>query len=139
MKHLKRFNENFNDRDEEEGFLADDDQKYQVWFQAGTEEEGTQIIGEFTAKDQQEAIDKGSKEYAIKHNVSPNDIKSYLHAKLVDEELEEDDIRYWFKHYKDKDEEEKHEMELLYCKDCGEYIGGISPSNLCLACQNKEQ
>lgn len=33
------------------------------------------------------------------------------------------------------DKSDGEEMELLYCKKCGEYIGGISPSNLCLGCQ----
>lgn len=27
------------------------------------------------------------------------------------------------------------EYELLYCKNCNEYIGGISPNNLCVGCQ----
>jgi hypothetical protein len=31
----------------------------------------------------------------------------------------------------------KVEMDLLYCKKCGEYIGGISPNNLCVGCQPK--
>ena len=35
--------------------------------------------------------------------------------------------------------ENKPKMDLLYCKDCGEYIGGISPNNLCLGCSNKDE
>ena len=34
--------------------------------------------------------------------------------------------------------EDKEEMTLLYCKGCGEYIGGINPSNLCVGCSSKK-
>jgi len=38
----------------------------------------------------------------------------------------------------DNDDDDDDETELLYCKDCGKYIGGLQ-TNLCVGCSNQNE
>src|ERR1017187_6763964 len=64
--------------------------KYYVWFQWGTEEEGMEKVGYFEAQNEIEAIEKGIKEYRIENSdISVKLLKTCLHAKKIENTMKE--------------------------------------------------